>query len=219
MTDDISDALERLQLRCGEAISDDVLDNLLQTNAPRVQRTRDPAALKAHLENKYLAPPQHFSAEWLNKLQQYVDRLLLQAKTAQSSPIRAGALSWSNSPWDEAMTMMDHFGLLTASQTMGRTDRLHRPLQNRPYSNAHRDAFRAQRPRRQSCRLQERHGPSEQRNRKELDLPSPKARLTRRLRARRRGFLSLHTRRSRWHRSHSSTRGSSPASQWLQWWC
>lgn len=72
MNDDIAEAVERLQLRGGEAISDDVLDNILERNAPKIKPARDAAELKAHLEKKYLEPSQHFSTEWLNKLQQYV---------------------------------------------------------------------------------------------------------------------------------------------------
>lgn len=70
MTEPITEALERLHLH-EESAKDDPVDDILSRTAPQRQRLRDPEELKAHLEKKYLSPSQTFSADWLNKLQQY----------------------------------------------------------------------------------------------------------------------------------------------------
>lgn len=49
------------------------IDDILFQQRPRKRVKQDPAALKAHLEDKYLTPSNTFSTEWLNRLQQRWD--------------------------------------------------------------------------------------------------------------------------------------------------
>ncbi|KAI1359257.1 DSHCT domain-containing protein [Xylaria arbuscula] len=62
------------QLRLIDASADNFnIDDILFQQRPRKRVKQDPAALKAHLEHKYLTPSNKFSAEWLNRLQQRWD--------------------------------------------------------------------------------------------------------------------------------------------------
>lgn len=72
MSDSVSEALERLQLRGGEADADNPIDDILDLIAPKRPQVQSQDQLKAHLEKKYLQPSRHFSEDWLNRLQQYV---------------------------------------------------------------------------------------------------------------------------------------------------
>jgi hypothetical protein len=48
------------------------IDGILHQERPPVQTLKSPEELKAELEREFLTPPTRFSAEWLNRLQQWV---------------------------------------------------------------------------------------------------------------------------------------------------
>jgi antiviral helicase SKI2 len=58
------------RLAVGDGPDDTAIDDILFRQSPRKRRKPDPEAIKAVLEEKYLAPSQTFSNEWLNRLQQ-----------------------------------------------------------------------------------------------------------------------------------------------------
>lgn len=55
----------------GEICDDDLKAFLLEPRPPEKPRPA-PEKLKQQLEDEFLSPPTTFSAEWLNRLQQYV---------------------------------------------------------------------------------------------------------------------------------------------------
>ncbi|KAB5547116.1 NUC185 domain-containing protein [Coniochaeta sp. 2T2.1] len=71
MASDISETMARLQV--SEVNDDQAIDDILFRQAPRKRHKPDPEAIKTALEDKYLAPSQTFSTEWLNRLQQRWD--------------------------------------------------------------------------------------------------------------------------------------------------
>lgn len=52
------------------------IDEFLTTPKPKDQCLKSPNALKRRLEKSFLTPPASLSAEWLDKLQEYVPSLL-----------------------------------------------------------------------------------------------------------------------------------------------
>ena len=69
----LSAAMERLRLDDGaSSMSESGIDDILFREAPRKRAKQEPEQIKADLEDKYLTPSTRFSAEWLDRLQQYV---------------------------------------------------------------------------------------------------------------------------------------------------
>ncbi|OIW30756.1 DSHCT domain-containing protein [Coniochaeta ligniaria NRRL 30616] len=58
------------RLHVSDSNDDKSIDDILFLQSPRKRRKPDPEAIRAALEEKYLAPSQTFSTEWLNRLQQ-----------------------------------------------------------------------------------------------------------------------------------------------------
>jgi len=67
----MDEALGRLRIS-----GDETIDGILFDQCRRQPRRHDATTAKAELEAKYLSPSTTFSAEWLNRLQQYVDNYM-----------------------------------------------------------------------------------------------------------------------------------------------
>ncbi|KAL7621649.1 Antiviral helicase ski2 [Parahypoxylon ruwenzoriense] len=68
---DLVEAIQKLHI--SNTRDDYAIDDILFQQGPRKRFKRDPTALKAELEQKFLTPSNKFSTEWLNRLQQRWD--------------------------------------------------------------------------------------------------------------------------------------------------
>ena len=54
----------------------DCIDSKFDRQIPQARSERDPGAMKGELEAEFLTPPRSFELEWLNRVQQYVCRIV-----------------------------------------------------------------------------------------------------------------------------------------------